>query len=315
MIEGYPFVQQIFKAKRRGPIQQCSSGIFVGSFKQLFNIYPDDRFYYEDTQLPNDVSLISVERNPKYDTLLVLILQHGLTRNHKAESFDKMIRRNAKQEADSRTDVSFACSILTSRMESSAKNKREESIKELYNADTSKRINPVMNNLSLINKLKNEPCMQICKNKIEEIKIQNDISQRAKPSFKQIVARKDENRDVKGSREKIKSKVKGQTKHFIPRKPVYAITLQDKHLIESMSHDDTLRHTMHEYFNNDEKIHFSRPSVPIPSMHPLLPYKTRYLDEESDTSSDHNVETQLGTRLEEYDEEVHCNTLVLKYFK
>lgn len=305
MIAGYPFVQQIFRAKRHGQTQQCSSEFLVGSLNQLFNIHPDDQSYNEDSQFPTDLSLISVERTPKYDTLRVFKPKHGFTRKHNAEAFDKIIRRNEKQEADSRTDVQNACSNLTSQMERSAKDKQIEDIENLYCEDTSKRMNPVMNNASLVNRTTYENCMKVCKNKIEESNKNKDNKQRAKTNFTQdqTVPRKHENKDVKGLRQKMNCKVKGQTKQFTLQKPVYAITLQDKHLIESMSHDDTIRHAMHEYFNNDEKSHFSRPSVPIPSMHPLLPYKTRYLEEESDTTSDHYVDTRLVTRLDEDDEE------------
>ncbi|CAC5365104.1 unnamed protein product [Mytilus coruscus] len=238
---------------------------FSVSYKQFFNIQPEDQFYHEDTQIYNDLSL---ERTPKYDTIRVLKPQHGFTRNHNAESLDQIIQRNSKQKADSGTDVQSACSILTSHMESSAKNKREEDIQELYEKDTFKRIYPVINNASLINR-----------------------------STYDHFAKKDENKDVKGSRQTMSCKVIGQTKHFTLQKPVYSIPLQDKHLIEYMSHKDIVRHAMHAYFDNDEKSNFSSPSVTIPPMHPLLSYKLRYLNEKSDTTSDHNVETQLVTRL------------------
>lgn len=94
-------------------------------------------------------------------------------------------------------------------------------------------------------------------------------------------------------RKKVTSKVKGQTSHA-PQKPFYIITTQDDEVVRQLLSDfplhDFVRKETNHFFRNEQKMHFTRPSIPIPSMHPLLPYKLRYLDE-VEPSEHHIIET------------------------
>ncbi|CAC5374649.1 unnamed protein product [Mytilus coruscus] len=109
-------------------------------------------------------------------------------------------------------------------------------------------------------------------------------------------------------RKKVTSKVKGQTRHA-PQKPFYIITTQDEEVVRQLLLDfplhDFVRKETNHFFRNEHKMHFTRPSVPIPSMHPLLPYKLRYLDE-VEPSEHHVIETSSApTEPESQDSDLH----------
>lgn len=109
-------------------------------------------------------------------------------------------------------------------------------------------------------------------------------------------------------RKKVTSKVKGQTRH-VPQKPSYIITTQDEEVVRQLLSDfplhDFVRKETNLFFRNEQKMHFTRPSVPIPSMHPLLPYKLLYLDE-VETSEHHVIETSSApTEPESQDSDLH----------
>ncbi|XP_052087300.1 uncharacterized protein LOC127724403 isoform X2 [Mytilus californianus] len=109
-------------------------------------------------------------------------------------------------------------------------------------------------------------------------------------------------------RKKVTSKVKGQTRH-VPQKPFYIITTQDEEFVRQLLLDfplhDFVRKETNHFFRNEQKMHFTRPSVPIPSMHPLLPYKLLYLDE-VETSEHHVIETSSApTEPKSQDSDLH----------
>ncbi|CAC5404083.1 unnamed protein product [Mytilus coruscus] len=90
------------------------------------------------------------------------------------------------------------------------------------------------------------------------------------------------------------SKVKTQTMH--PEWKIYLQHGEDqlRNLVSDYFGDDMIRQAVYGMLEPDVdrrfKASFERPNVPWPSMHPLLPYKLRFLDEDEDhnhTLSDH----------------------------
>ncbi|CAC5395481.1 unnamed protein product [Mytilus coruscus] len=90
------------------------------------------------------------------------------------------------------------------------------------------------------------------------------------------------------------SKVKTQTKH--PEWKIYLRPGEDdiRNLVSDYFGDDMIRQAVYGMLGHDVdrryKASFERPNVPWPSMHPLLPYKLRFLDDDVDhnrTRCDH----------------------------
>ncbi|VDH98366.1 Hypothetical predicted protein [Mytilus galloprovincialis] len=77
----------------------------------------------------------------------------------------------------------------------------------------------------------------------------------------------------------VDAKVKKTSKYEAPKLNIFTTLDDDETGISTVLRDDTVRQAIHGWFNNETKIQFQRPSIPWPSMHPLLPYKLRYLDE------------------------------------
>ncbi|VDI27097.1 Hypothetical predicted protein [Mytilus galloprovincialis] len=97
------------------------------------------------------------------------------------------------------------------------------------------------------------------------------------------------NRDTtQTTRIKMKNaKVKSSSNYKPPKLNIF--TTRDENIsniVEDFIRDDIVRQAVYDCFNNEQKMHFQRPLVPWPSMHPLLPYKVRYLDEQS---TDHHT--------------------------
>lgn len=97
------------------------------------------------------------------------------------------------------------------------------------------------------------------------------------------------NRDTtQTTRIKMKNaKVKSSSTYKPPKLNIF--TTRDENIsniVEDFIRDDIVRQAVYDCFNNEQKMHFQRPLVPWPSMHPLLPYKVRYLDEQS---TDHHT--------------------------
>ncbi|XP_071135441.1 uncharacterized protein [Mytilus edulis] len=83
-----------------------------------------------------------------------------------------------------------------------------------------------------------------------------------------------------------KSKVKTQTKHLEWK--IYLVPGEDvlRNLVSDYFGDDMIRQAVYGMLGPEVdrryKASFERPNVPWPSMHPLLPYKLRFLDEDED---------------------------------
>lgn len=77
----------------------------------------------------------------------------------------------------------------------------------------------------------------------------------------------------------VDAKVKKTSKYKAPKFNIFTTLDDDKTGISTVLRDDIVRQAMYGWFNNETKIQLQRPSIPWPSMHPLLPYKLRYLDE------------------------------------
>ncbi|OPL33935.1 hypothetical protein AM593_09567, partial [Mytilus galloprovincialis] len=94
-------------------------------------------------------------------------------------------------------------------------------------------------------------------------------------------------------RSKMKnSKVKTQSKPVRELK-IYlqSVEVDFAGLVNEYFEDNMIRQAVYGFCSLDEtrrnKTSFGRPNVPWPSMHPLLPYKLRYLDENEETSDFH----------------------------
>ncbi|CAC5365106.1 unnamed protein product [Mytilus coruscus] len=100
------------------------------------------------------------------------------------------------------------------------------------------------------------------------------------------------NRDnIRTTRTKMKNaKVKSSSNYKPPKLNIF--TTRDENIskiVDDFIKEDIVRQAVYDCFNNEQKMHFQRPLVPWPSMHPLLPYKVRYLDEQS--TDHHTVRT------------------------
>lgn len=78
---------------------------------------------------------------------------------------------------------------------------------------------------------------------------------------------------MKGSKQKTRSS-------FNSKLDVYTL-LRETETRENISgffKDELVAQSVHDFFQNEDKMHFHRPAVYWPSMHPILPYKERVLD-------------------------------------
>lgn len=97
------------------------------------------------------------------------------------------------------------------------------------------------------------------------------------------------NRDnIRTTRTKMKNaKVKSNSKYKPPKLNIFTTRNENiSNIVDDFIKEDIVRQAVYDCFNNEQKMHFQRPLVPWPSMHPLLPYKVRYLDEQS---TDHHA--------------------------
>lgn len=222
---------------------------------------------YSNTEHNGASSLfVNIERTPKRDSVIFWRPVDKLTNEQLLDlchgALNKTTSSISLNQFKNLNDVSMNISLSTN----SGNNVSDQNKFESEN----KKTTPVQNEST-------------ASNYSETIEKKSDIT------FEQVQAVQEE----KCRRKKVTSKVKGQTRH-VPQKPFYIITIRDEEVVRQLLLDfplhDFVRKETNIFFRNEQKMHFTRPSVPIPSMHPLLPYKLMYLDG-VETLDHHVIET------------------------
>lgn len=167
-----------------------------------------------------------------------------------------------------------------------------------------------------VDKLDNEKNVELCHGALnttntsissDKCKNLDDFSGNASLSKKSSNHMSDQNKIESENKRKTRFQkeltahyLKGQTKHA-PRKPFYMVNSMDNEVLrQSLSYfylHDFVRKAPNQFFRNEQKIRCIHPSVPIPSMHQLLPYNLRYLDEEE--PSEHHIKEILSAPTEQ----------------
>ncbi|VDH93741.1 Hypothetical predicted protein [Mytilus galloprovincialis] len=113
----------------------------------------------------------------------------------------------------------------------------------------------------------------------KELILDSDIRKSISKSRKVLPTHRTTEPMLTSRRKMVDAKVKKTSKYKTPKFNIFTTLDDDKTGISTVLKDDIVRQAMYDWFNNESKIQFQRPSIPWPSMHPLLPYKLRYLDE------------------------------------
>lgn len=113
----------------------------------------------------------------------------------------------------------------------------------------------------------------------KELTLDSDIRKSISKSRKVLPTHRTTEPMLTSRRKMVDAKVKKTSKYKTPKFNIFTTLDDDKTGISTVLKDDIVRQAMYDWFNNESKIQFQRPSIPWPSMHPLLPYKLRYLDE------------------------------------
>ncbi|CAC5365101.1 unnamed protein product [Mytilus coruscus] len=178
--------------------------------------------------------------------------------------------------------ISNACTKQVATINCSIALPDVQQTQQTINTHDEKQIHPSVNTISKDKKFEKEvipskDLLQSHQNRLASSKIRTTSSN---------------NRDnIQTTRTKMRNaKVKSSSKYKPPKLNIF--TTRDENIsniVDDFIKEDIVRQAVYDCFNNEQKMHFHRPLVPWPSMHPLLPYKVRYLDEQS--TDHHTVRT------------------------
>lgn len=124
---------------------------------------------------------------------------------------------------------------------------------------------------------KTEPSENISSTK--ELTLDSEIRKSISKSSKVSSTHRNSDPMLTSRTKMVDAKVKKTSKYKALKFNIFTTLDDDKTGISTVLRDDIVRQAMYGWFNNETKIQLQRPSIPWPSMHPLLPYKLRYLDE------------------------------------